>query len=106
MVGWRELIRWLERFFSFYEELFQSKGCSFLCDLDMLIDPVANNVEDELLCAISLVKEIKKMTFSMGSCQVSGLDGLCSIFYKHYWNIVVAKMVNFVQALFRGGFFL
>lgn len=53
-----------------------------------LITPVVSELENNELCRIPSMQEIKATIFDMNSKKTLGPDELPTLFYKKYWNIV------------------
>lgn len=51
-------------------------------------------------------KEVKAIFFSMQSDKSPGLDGMTSIFFKTFWNIISKDTILAIQSFFHLGFLL
>lgn len=87
-----------------FGELFRSSNPTFPMNLEGLIQPVLkdNNNDNGMLEEIPWKDEIKRAIWGMPSLKAPGLDRLQGIFYKKYWDIVGASLVEFVRDFFIG----
>lgn len=91
---------------NFFHSLFESYNPSILDDLEGLITPLISMEENIELCSISTLEEIRVAVWCIGSLKSPGPDGMTGLFYKHYWDIVGADMVEMVQDFFHHGYML
>lgn len=75
-------------------------------DLEGLINPQISSAENAELCSIPNIEEIRPAVWGIGSLKSPGSDGMTSLFYKQYWDIVGADVVEMVQNFFRRGYVL
>lgn len=93
-------------FEQFYRSLFSSSHPSIPNDLDDLISPCLLDDDREMLVTIPSPEEIGEVLFSMGSNKAPGPDGMSTLFYKFYWNIIGGEVVEAVSSFFIRGFML
>jgi hypothetical protein len=93
-------------FVQFFQNLFSSSNPQFLDDLDNLISPVISDENNMLLCAIPSADEIKQTLFSLGSNKSPGPDGMSTLFYKHYWEIISQDLIEAISSFFTRGHIL
>ena len=84
-----------------FQELFTEETTCFPPELDELIAPSISTQENDLLCLIPSVEEIKDTLFGMQNLKAPSPDGLPVLFYKHYWSIVGNTVIKAVQKNFR-----
>ena len=89
-----------------FQELFTEETTCFQPELDELIAPSISTQENDLLCLIPSVEEIKDTLFGMQNLKAPGPDGLPVLFYKHYWSIVGNMVIKAIQNFFRSGHLL
>jgi hypothetical protein len=58
---------------------------------------------NELLCKEFTPKEVKDTLEIIGDLKAPGWDGMPSIFYKKYWDIVGTHVIEEVLHVFNGG---
>ena len=93
-------------FEQFYWSLFSSSHPSIPNDLDDLISPCLSDKDREMLVTIPSLEEIRKVLFSMGSNKAPDPDGMSTLFYKFYWNVIGGEVVGAVSSFFIRGFML
>ena len=93
-------------FEQFYWSLFSSSQPFIPNDLDDLISPCLSDKDREMLVTIPSLEEIRKVLFSMGSNKALDPDGMSTMFYKFYWNVIGGEVVEAVSSFFIRGFML
>ena len=94
----------IENYFSSqFRELFQSSQLTITSELDELFSPCISEAENNDLSRVSDFQEVGYVIWSMHPLKASGLVGLPSLFFKHYWPIVGDQIVAAVQSFFRFG---
>ncbi|KAK9989403.1 hypothetical protein SO802_029642 [Lithocarpus litseifolius] len=71
--------------------------------LDDLVSPCISDVENQLLCSIPSLEDIKNTLFQMSDLKAPGPDGFRVLFYKEYWPIVGETVINAVTSFFEVG---
>ena len=89
----------VEKFFN----LFTEEPVVFPSDLNQLILPAITDEENLELCSIPSHQDIKNVIFAMGSQKAPGPDGLPTLFYKKYWNVVGNLIIEAIQNCFSSG---
>lgn len=65
--------------------------------------PHLENFHQEQLSLLFLVEEIKSALWITSDTKNFGLDGYNSKFYKAFWSIISADVVDAIQQVFRNG---
>ncbi len=89
----------VDKFFN----LFTEEPVDFPSDLNQLILPAITDEGNLDLCSIPSHQDIKNMIFVMGSQKAPGPDGLPTLFYKKYWNVVGNSVIEAIQNCFSSG---
>ncbi|KAL5553303.1 hypothetical protein UlMin_040704 [Ulmus minor] len=89
----------MQQFRSTYDEVSHSTNIYF----HYVISPAISEEENNRLISIPDWGEIHDTVFRMGSFKAAGPDGMPSLFYKSYWNIVGAEVVSAVRDFFVTG---
>jgi len=64
------------------------------------IPNLVTSAENDLLCSLPMISEIKSAVFDLNGDGASGPDGFGGHFYQTFWDIVAMDVVNFVQEFF------
>lgn len=71
-----------------------------------MFTPVIRHEENLELIRIPTIEEITNIVKSMTGLKTPGPDGMPTIFYTHYWDIVGPLFVRSIQRFFQTGFLL
>ncbi|KAK1664363.1 hypothetical protein QYE76_052522 [Lolium multiflorum] len=72
----------------------QNNTCNNMDEILDHIDPRVTPMMNELLCKEFTPEEVKDALESIGDLKAPGLDGMPSIFYKKYWDIVGTQVIE------------
>ena len=86
-----------------FSQRFTEELVDFPPDLENLIMPSISAEDNADLCQIPTTQEIKDTIFSMGNQKALGPDGLPTLFYKKYWNVVGSSVTEAIQSIFKSG---
>jgi hypothetical protein len=86
-----------------FSQRFTKEPVDFPPDLENLIMPSISAEDNVDLCQIPTTQEIRDTIFSMGNQKAPGPDGLPTLFYKKYWNVVGSSVTEAIQSFFRSG---
>lgn len=75
-------------FQDYFGQLFSSSAPAFPEDLDGLFPNSLTDLDCAGLTDVPTTVEIRQVVFSMSNGKSPGPDGLSSLFYKFYWDIV------------------
>jgi hypothetical protein len=89
-----------------FNTLFSTSNPIIDDSLSDLASPVITVDDNLALCSNPEEAEIFLAISELGLNKSSGPDGMTSLFYKTYWQIVRSSVVASVQSFFRGGFML
>uniref|UniRef100_A0A2N9GUD6 Reverse transcriptase domain-containing protein n=1 Tax=Fagus sylvatica TaxID=28930 RepID=A0A2N9GUD6_FAGSY len=70
-----------------YLHLYQSSNPTWPADLEGLIQPCIEELENERLSYVPSVKEIKGTVWEMNPWKAPGPDGMLGVFYQTYWEV-------------------
>ena len=59
-----------------------------------------------MLACMPLAEEIKNAFFSLGSHKAPGPNGMSTLFYKCFWNVIGGEIVEAVNSFFSKGYIL
>lgn len=90
---------------AYFQNLYQSSVPDIPEDLDGLISAVFSDQDNQMLCGIPSVEEIHTL-LSMGSYKAPRPNGMTTIFYKKFWDILGQDVIKMVQSFFIYGFML
>ena len=83
-----------------FQDLFTVKEICCPADLSDLIYSTISNGENDSLCQIPSLREIKNVIFGMQSLKSPGPNGLPPLFYKKYWHVVGYSVIRAVRNFF------
>ena len=86
-----------------FSQRFTEEPVDFPPNLENLIMPSISAEDNVDLCQIPTTQEIKDTIFSMGNQKPPSPDGLLTLFYKKYWNVVGSSVTEAIQNFFRSG---
>ncbi|WRX16202.1 Reverse transcriptase domain - like 10 [Theobroma cacao] len=67
-----------------------------------LIPCLLTDHDNDLLCAVPTMSEVKEAVFGIDKDSVAGPDGFSSLFYQHCWSIIANDLLYAVKDFFRG----
>ena len=82
---------------NYFLELFRSTGASDEGQTQLVlaaVQPRVTNVMNEILLANFNEEEVKKTLNSIDDLKAPGPDGLLTIFFKEYWDVVGGKLTS------------
>lgn len=62
--------------------------------------------DNDHLCAIPSVEEIKHVIDQIGALKAPSQEEMSALFYQFYWNIVQSDLIQMVMKFFRHGYLL
>ena len=71
--------------------------------MDDLVNPCISDMENQLLCSIPFLEDIKNTLLQMSDLKALGPEGFPLLFYKEYWPIVGETVINAVTSFFEVG---
>ena len=83
-----------------FQDLFIVKEICCPADLSDLIYSTISNGENDSLCQIPSLGEIKNVIFGMQSLKSPRPNGLPPLFYKKYWHVVEYSVIRAVRNFF------
>jgi hypothetical protein len=89
-----------------FRHLYQSSNPTWPADLEGLIQPCIEELENERLCRVPSVEEIKGTVWEMNPWKAPGPDGMPGVFYQTYWEVVGNDVIAAVHNFFRSGVML
>lgn len=82
----------------YFQGIFGTLNDCVVNDLvERAIPPMVTNDENIMLTTMPLEDEIRKAVFDMNADGTPGPDGFGGHFYQHFWDIVAADVVSYVQ---------
>jgi hypothetical protein len=88
---------------NYFSSLFTSSTGTRMNELLEHIEPRVTEEMNEVLCAEFTSKEVVDALESIGDFKAPGLDGMHSVFYKKFWDIVGEKVTEEVLGVLNGG---
>jgi hypothetical protein len=88
-------------FTSHFTNLFTSSNTPIEAEMLDLFDPIISEEENCFLCSIPSEEEIVEALSSLGSTKAPGPDGFTALFYKKYWSIIKADVLQSIWNFFR-----
>uniref|UniRef100_A0ACD5VK05 Uncharacterized protein n=1 Tax=Avena sativa TaxID=4498 RepID=A0ACD5VK05_AVESA len=88
---------------NYFTSLFTSSTCTRMNELLEHVEPRVTDAMNEMLCAQFTSKEVVEALDSIGDLKAPGLDGMHSLFYKKFWDIVGEKVTEEVLSVLNGG---
>ncbi|PKI42454.1 hypothetical protein CRG98_037127, partial [Punica granatum] len=85
------------------KDLFTSTSPTFPKDLEGLVEPIITTEENILPTSIPTREEITHALNSIPNLKAPGPDGIPSLVYKHYGNIIKPLLTSAVQSFFFSG---
>lgn len=89
-----------------FKQIYSSTNPQFPQDLQGKITPVITEEDNSLLCAIPDEQEIWEALKAIGSKKAPGPDRITALFFKHYWEIISAELIDSVRSFFISGLIL
>uniref|UniRef100_A0A2N9FR65 Reverse transcriptase domain-containing protein n=1 Tax=Fagus sylvatica TaxID=28930 RepID=A0A2N9FR65_FAGSY len=89
-----------------FRHLYQSSNPTWPADLEGLIQPCIEELENERLCRVPSVEEIKGTVWEMNPWKAPGPNGMPGVFYQTYWEVVGNDIIAAVQNFFSSGVML
>lgn len=89
-----------------FKQIYSSTNPQFPQDPQGKITPVITEEDNSLLCAIPDEQEIWEALKAIGSTKAPGPDRITALFFKHYWEIISAELIDSVRSFFISGFIL
>ncbi|VFQ97193.1 unnamed protein product, partial [Cuscuta campestris] len=86
---------------TFFQAMFTADPSVTSLALDMIPRLVTDDDNDRL-CAVPEMEEVKTAVFAMDSRSAAGPDGFSGAFYKAAWTIICMDLLAMVQAFFLG----
>lgn len=91
----------------YYRQLFSDSSDTRNLDLVQRVIPrLVITADNEILCKLSDVEEIKSAVFGLDGASSPGPDGFAGSFYHHCWDIIKDDLVAAVQPFLSMGFIL
>jgi hypothetical protein len=88
---------------NYFSSLFTSSTGTRMNELLQYIEPRVSEQMNETLCKEFTSKEVVEALDSIGDLKAPGLDGMHSIFYKKFWDVVGEKVTEEVLGVLNGG---
>ena len=88
---------------NYFSNLFTSSTGTRMDELLEHVDPRVTEAMNEMLCAEFTSKEVVEALDSIGDFKAPGPDGMHSVFYKKFWDIVGEKVSDEVLSILNGG---
>ncbi|VFQ76034.1 unnamed protein product [Cuscuta campestris] len=86
---------------TFFQAMFTADPSVTSSALDM-IPRLVTDEDNDRLCAVPEMEEVKTAVFAMDSRSAAGPDGYTGAFYKAAWTIICTDLLAMVQAFFLG----
>jgi gas vesicle protein len=87
----------------YFYNLFSSSAGQNIEEILQVVPTKVNSGMNEILCAEYTKEEIKDALDNIGDLKAPGPDGMPSIFYKRFWNIVGEKVTQEALNVLKGG---
>jgi hypothetical protein len=88
---------------NYFSKLFTSSTGSRMNELLEQIERRVTKQMNEMLCKEFTLKEVIEVLESISDRKAPGLDGMHSVFYKKFWDIVGEKVTEEVMSVLNGG---
>ena len=92
-----------QNFLEKFKDLFTIEDVNFPAHLEDLILTFISDKDNEALCCIPTLEEIKSTLFLMHDLKTPGPDGFPVAFYKSYWLVVREDVIKAVTSFFTDG---
>lgn len=89
-----------------FVQLFRSQGSHDAEWLLSKVDVKVTEAMNDIVSMVYTVEEVKSALDDIGELKVPGPDGMPTIFFKKFWEIIGEKVQNKVLQVLRGGLML
>ncbi|XP_060182093.1 uncharacterized protein LOC132611726 [Lycium barbarum] len=101
--NWIEGDRIAQEAISYFENIFTKDNNNNDFSKLSCLPKIVSREDNEMLCSIPTMQELKDTVFSMDPGSAPGPNGMTGIFYHKCWDIISTDLLNMIIEIFKGG---